>query len=103
MTHKRHAADPRLDGLPKHHARCATAGVVGNHRKSIDRLAEELHAEAFMKCDGIQICRCGYGLDVPAPMPSSELNEVTEKLVRQVLPASGRPAWKGFRATSSRQ
>ena len=32
-----------------------------------------------------------YGLDVPAPMPPSELNEMTEKLVRQVLPASGRP------------
>jgi hypothetical protein len=48
--------DVRLDGLPKDHARCATAGIVGNHRNSIDiRFAEKLHAEAFMKCDRIQI------------------------------------------------
>jgi hypothetical protein len=40
--------DVCLDGLPKDHAMCADAGIVGNHRNSIAiGLAEQLHAEAF--------------------------------------------------------
>ena len=46
----------RLDRLPKDHARRATAGIVGQHRNSIAiGFAEELHAKAFVKCDGLQI------------------------------------------------
>ena len=63
MTDRRRAADPpasarggRLDRLPKDHARCAAAGIVGGDGNSIAiGFAEELHAEAFVKCDGLQI------------------------------------------------
>ena len=46
----------RLDRLPKDYARCAAAGIVGGDGNSIAiGFAEELHAEAFVKCDGLQI------------------------------------------------
>src|SRR5262245_17826003 len=48
--------DVRLDRLPKDHARCAAAGIVGGDGNSIAiGFAEELHAEAFVKCDGLGI------------------------------------------------
>ena len=53
--------------------------------------AEELHAEAVVKCDGPQIRRRGDRLDVPAAVPASELHEVAEKLTRETLPTGGRP------------
>src|SRR5258707_10658643 len=66
--------DIGLDRFPKNHAWRAAAGIVGKHRNSIDiGVAEEPHAEALVKCDGSQICRRGYRLDVPATMPPSEL------------------------------
>jgi hypothetical protein len=47
--------DVRLDRLPKDHARCAAAGIVGGDGNSIAiGFAEELHAKAFVKCDGLQ-------------------------------------------------
>ena len=46
----------RLDRLPKDHARRAAAGIVWGDGNSIAiGFAEELHAEAFVKCDGLQI------------------------------------------------
>src|SRR5262245_41298238 len=46
----------RLDRLPKDYARCAAAGIVGGDGNSIAiGFAEELHAEAFVKCDGLGI------------------------------------------------
>src|SRR5215831_6718600 len=48
--------DVRLDRLPKDHAICAAAGIVGDDRNSIAiGVAEELHAQALVKCDGVQI------------------------------------------------
>jgi len=44
-----------------------------------------------VKCDGPQISRRGYRLDVPATMPPSELHEVVEKLACEALPTGGRP------------
>jgi hypothetical protein len=48
--------DVRLDRLPKDYARCAAPGIVGGDGNSVATgFSEELHAEAFMKCDGLQI------------------------------------------------
>src|SRR5262245_15566940 len=48
--------DVRLDRLPKDHALHAAAGIVGGDGNSIAiGFAEELHAEAFVKCDGLGI------------------------------------------------
>src|SRR5262245_5404925 len=52
---------------------------------------EELHAEAFVKCDRPLICRRGYRFDVLATMPPSELLEAAEKLTREALPTGGPP------------
>ena len=61
--------DVGSDGFPEDHARATAVGIIRNDRNSIAvEFTEELHAEALMKCDGIEICRRGDRFDVPAAM-----------------------------------
>jgi len=84
--------DVGSDGFPEDHASGTAAGIIRNDRNSIAiGLTQELHAEALMKCDGIEICRCGDRFDVPAAVRSRKLREVSEKLLCEVLPAGRRP------------
>src|SRR5262249_41881168 len=83
--------DVRLDRLPKDHARCAAAGIVGGDGNSIAiGFAEELDAGAFVERDGRRIGRRGDRLDVLATVPPSELDEVAEKLLPEASPAGRR-------------